>query len=72
MRQEANKVVHKLARVALSLKDSCIYVDEPPEFIIETLVNDVTMFENQKNALHGFHKKKRLSNPHPSQRYVRV
>jgi hypothetical protein len=34
-------------RIVLSLKESCIWVDEPPHFIIETLVNDVTMFDNQ-------------------------
>jgi hypothetical protein len=38
---------HNLARVVLSFKESCIWVDEPPHFIIETLVNDVTMFDNQ-------------------------
>jgi hypothetical protein len=45
--QEANMAAHNLARVVLSFKESCIWVDEPPHFIIETLVNDVTMFDNQ-------------------------
>ena len=28
--QEANMVAHEIARVALSLKDNCIWGDEPP------------------------------------------
>jgi hypothetical protein len=39
--REANKVAHKLARIGLSLKDNCIWVDEPPSSILETMVNDV-------------------------------
>lgn len=41
------RVAHELARVALSLKENCIWVDEAPGFILEALVNDVTMFDNQ-------------------------
>jgi hypothetical protein len=41
------QVAHELARVALSLKENCIWVDEAPGFILEALVNDVTMFDNQ-------------------------
>jgi hypothetical protein len=44
---EANKVAHELARIGLSLKDNCIWVDEPPSSILETMVNDVIMFDNQ-------------------------
>ena len=40
-------VAHELARLALALKELCIWVDKPSHFIIETLVNDVTMFDNQ-------------------------
>jgi len=45
--RESNQVAHVLAREAISLKLSCIWVDEPPSFILESLVNDVTMFANQ-------------------------
>ena len=45
--QESNLAAHVLAREAISLKLSCIWVDEPPSFILESLVNDVTMFANQ-------------------------
>lgn len=43
----ANQVAHELARIALSLKNSCIWLDEPPTFILEHLVNDVTCLSNQ-------------------------
>lgn len=39
--REANQVAHELARAALSLKNSCIWIDEHPSFIIKVLVNDV-------------------------------
>lgn len=45
--REANMVAHELARVGLSLKESCIWIDEPPQFITKFLVNNVTMFNNQ-------------------------
>ena len=45
--REANNVSHRIARVALALKDNCIWVNEPPSFIIEALVNDITLFSNQ-------------------------
>ncbi|XP_066391715.1 uncharacterized protein [Miscanthus floridulus] len=45
--REANKVAHELAKVALSAKEICIWVDEPPDFIVESLVNDVILFDNQ-------------------------
>jgi hypothetical protein len=44
---KANSVVHEIARVALSLKNNCIWVDEPSSFILETMVNDVILFDNQ-------------------------
>ena len=45
--RETNKVVHELAKVALSAKEICIWVNEPPDFILESLVNDVILFDNQ-------------------------
>ena len=45
--REANKVAHELPRVAITSKSSCTWVDEPPSFILEALVNDVTIFEDQ-------------------------
>ena len=37
----------KIARVAITSKSSCICVDEPPSFILEALVNDVTVPRDQ-------------------------
>ena len=34
--REANKVVHELAKVALLAKEICIWVDELPDFILES------------------------------------
>jgi hypothetical protein len=42
--REANKVAHEVARLAMASKLSCNWVDEPPSFILEALVNDVTLF----------------------------
>ena len=46
-RQLGSKHKYVLAREAISSKLSCIWVDEPPSFILESLINDVTMFANQ-------------------------
>lgn len=37
----------EIARVAIAAKSSCIWVDEPSSFILETLVNDVTVLGDQ-------------------------
>ena len=44
---EFNKVAHEIARVAIQSKLSCNWVDEPPSFILASLVNDVMLFEDQ-------------------------
>jgi hypothetical protein len=49
--REANKVAHEIARVALSLKDNCIWVDQPLNVLFETMVTDVIMFDNQSITL---------------------
>jgi ribonuclease HI len=41
--REANQVAHELARDSYSSKLSCTWVDEPPRFILEKLLNDVIM-----------------------------
>ena len=45
--REANSVAHEIARLVLSLKEHCPWVDEPPSFIFQTPVNDVILFDNQ-------------------------
>jgi ribonuclease HI len=45
--REANRVADVIARVAITSKSSCIWVDEPPSFILEALVNDVTVLGDQ-------------------------
>ena len=44
--REANCVADILARVALQEKLSCNWVDEPPNFILGALVNDVSMIHD--------------------------
>jgi hypothetical protein len=39
--QQSNKVAHELAKC---IKVIMHFVDEPPSFILEALVNDVTIF----------------------------
>jgi hypothetical protein len=41
--REANEVAHLLARNAKETKQICIWDDEPPSFIFESLVNDVSI-----------------------------
>jgi len=41
--REANKVAHNLARRAQQCKQNYIWVDEPPSFILDSLMNDVTI-----------------------------
>jgi ribonuclease HI len=39
--REANEAAHELARVCFSSISSCNWVDEPPSFLLEKLINDV-------------------------------
>jgi ribonuclease HI len=41
--REANMVAHNLARECFSAMSNCNWVDDPPSFILESLVNDVTI-----------------------------
>jgi hypothetical protein len=41
--REANKVAHELARKCYIDKISCNWDDDPPSFILPTLVDDVTI-----------------------------
>jgi hypothetical protein len=40
---EANEVAHEVARVCFASKISCNWVDNLPSFLIEKLINDVTV-----------------------------
>ena len=42
--REAHKVAHEVARLAMASKLSCNWVNELPSFILEALVNDITLF----------------------------
>ena len=39
--RESNQAAHVLARQAMQTKENCIWDDEPPSFIIETIMKDV-------------------------------
>jgi hypothetical protein len=41
--REANKVAPGLAQECFSSKVSCNWVDEPPQFILDAILNDVTI-----------------------------
>jgi hypothetical protein len=41
--REANSVAHELARHGLSTKSTCTWVDEPPSFLLPSILNDVTI-----------------------------
>jgi hypothetical protein len=41
--REANEAAHTLARDSFSNKTSCNWVDEPPSFLLDRLINDVTI-----------------------------
>ena len=43
LNREANQVAHELARRAMITKKNCIWDDDPPNFILHTLANDVTI-----------------------------
>ena len=42
-KREVNEVAHELARVCFTNKTSCNWDDEPPRFLLDKLLNDVTM-----------------------------
>jgi hypothetical protein len=42
--RQVNKVDHELAKDCFSRKISCNWTDEPPRFILDKLLNDVTIF----------------------------
>ena len=44
--REANKAVHEVARVCFHNKDSCNWVDEPPSFLLNSLLDDVTIVDS--------------------------
>jgi hypothetical protein len=41
--REVNKVAHELAKDCFSRKILCNWIDEPPRFILDKLLNDVTI-----------------------------
>jgi ribonuclease HI len=41
--REANSVAHELARHGLSTRSTCTWVDEPPSFLLPSILNDVTI-----------------------------
>ena len=43
LNREANQVAHELARRAMITKENCIWDDDPANFILHTLANDVTI-----------------------------
>jgi ribonuclease HI len=40
---EANQVAHEIARFSFSNNQTCNWVDEPPSFILDRLINDITV-----------------------------
>jgi ribonuclease HI len=42
--RDTNKVAHELARSCFMSSTGCNWVDEPPSFLLEKLLNDVTKF----------------------------
>ena len=43
--REANQVAHNLARRARQHRQNCTWVDEPPNFILDLVINDVTILD---------------------------
>jgi hypothetical protein len=41
--REANKVAHELVKFSYLNNQSCNRVDEPPRFLLDFLINDVTI-----------------------------
>ena len=45
--REANKTAHELARRGMQTELNCNWDDEPPSFILESLMNDVISLDNK-------------------------
>ena len=45
--RDANQVAHELARNSFLNRSSCIWADEPPNFIFATLAKDVILIHDQ-------------------------
>jgi ribonuclease HI len=41
--REANEAAHEVSRVCFDSKNSCNWIDNPPSFLVEKLINDVTV-----------------------------
>jgi hypothetical protein len=42
-----NKVTHSPARECFISKVSCSWIDEPPSYMLQSLLNDITLVDNQ-------------------------
>jgi hypothetical protein len=42
---EANQVAHNLTRRAKQHRQNCTWIDEPPNFILDLVINDVTILD---------------------------
>jgi hypothetical protein len=45
--REANIVAHELAKSSFQSSSSCTWDDDPPSFILPSLINDVSVFDYQ-------------------------
>ena len=45
--RETNEVAHSLAKYAYDSNSSCKWVDEPPDFLVNAIANDVTILTIQ-------------------------
>ena len=45
--RETNEVAHSLAKYAYDSNSSCKWVDEPPDFLVNAIANDVTILPMQ-------------------------
>jgi ribonuclease HI len=41
--REVNQVAHEIAKFSFNNKSTCNWVDEPPSFLVDKLINDVTI-----------------------------
>ena len=44
--REANEAAHEIARECFSTKNSCIWDDDPPRFLLRKILNDVILCDN--------------------------
>jgi hypothetical protein len=51
---ESNWVAHELARNCFPTFNSCIWDDDPPSFILTSLINDVSSHELARNYFQTF------------------